>query len=102
MDHKRIVCAACMDHKRIVCAACKYKDILFISARHFDKLMHNQIAAMGLTEEVTNNKDLVIQGFIDNKGEFLNRKEAAIVAKRANQIRKKHGSKYDLFSEDLY
>ena len=90
-----------MDHQRIVCAACKYKDILFISARHFDKLMHEQIAVMGLTEEVTNNKDLVIQGFIDNTGQFLDRKKSAIIAKKANQIRKKHGSKYDLFSEDL-
>lgn len=43
------------------------------------------------------------QGFIDEKGAFLNRKEAAIVAKKTNQILHGEYSEVEiLYSEDLW
>lgn len=42
------------------------------------------------------------QGFLTNKGRFVDRKQAAIIALEAGQITKLSFSSTDLFSEDLY
>jgi hypothetical protein len=44
----------------------------------------------------------VIQGFITNKGRFVNRKEAFQIALAAGQINENAGVDRELFSEDLY
>lgn len=98
-------CKSCGDifhPKKIVCAACKYKDYLFLAPRHFDMVMHNQIKLMGVKSKEY--KGHVEQGFIDQKGNFLNRKEAFRVAAEAGQIIEKTGGKdsKELYSEDLY
>lgn len=41
------------------------------------------------------------QGFITTDGKFVDRKEALKIAIENNQIITKHGSEYELFSEDL-
>ena len=46
-------------------------------------------------------KHRVIQGFITDRGRFLNRKEALDVAKKAGQIVDKHRPYDQLLSEDL-
>lgn len=87
----------------IVAAACKYGDVIITGARHYDRVMHGQLKAFPKDHEVRMmNRGEVIQGFIDNQGTFLNREEALVVAKAANQIRFKHEPDYELFSEDLY
>lgn len=90
--------------RKIVCAACKYVNYLFLAPRHFDTTMHLQIGMMGMVGEVRMHKGLIEQGFIDNEGNFLDRKEAYIVAKAANQITRKENGYDDeeLYSEDLY
>ena len=44
----------------------------------------------------------VIQGFITNKGRFVDRKEAYKIAYAAGQIDSSNGADNELFSEDLY
>lgn len=97
-------------NKRIVCAANKYtfkmidgttKDLIICGVRHYDNLMHEQIKM--LDAKLWENKIKEIQGFLDNKGGFLTREEAWIVAEAENQIaRRCGGDGKKLFSENLY
>ena len=94
----------------IVCAAMRKGTIIVAGARHFDNVMRTCIIAMNLgTSEWE-------QGFIDQKGTFLTRKEAWKAAVKQNQIRRLTGweesygpinnaglsTKGLLFSENLY
>jgi len=63
--------------------------------------MHQQIKALDQTlwEKVTDE----VQGFVTNKGEFLTREEAWIIALAEGQIiRRCGGDGEKLFSENLY
>lgn len=99
-----------MNKRRIICAACCHKDhteVIILGVRHWDRLMQTMF------KHVVNSpfspilalqgKDF-IQGFIDDKGKFLDRKEAFKVATAAWQILKKPGPEGSdkLYSEDLY
>lgn len=91
--------------RRIVAAANRYEgDVIVVSARHHDLLMNEQLKRLkefGVIK-TTHTRD---QGFIDNRGVFLSREEALIVAEKAGQInehREKTDPEYMLFSEDLY
>lgn len=82
---------------RIVCAANKYKDgTVVCGARHFDMLMHNVLAKL----EIKPGKEE--QGFVDNKGQFLTREEARVIAFQNGQIEHVSIHPTRLFSEDLY
>ena len=88
---RRVVCAAIKDSSgRIICGA-----------RHYDSLMHGQL---NNSKEWT--KFEVEQGFVDQWQNYMNRKDAKIVAKAANQIIRTGGgyddSCEDLYSENLY
>lgn len=63
--------------QRIVCAACKLDEVIVCSARHFDPRMHAQCDMM--PDELRWAR--AEQGFINQFGEFLNRKEAMQVVK---------------------
>lgn len=85
--------------QRVVCAAIRHKvsGHIICSARHFDPLMHSQIAKGG---DYWRDAD---QGFIDQRGNFLSREEALAIAKEQNQIlRRCGGDEKKLFSENLY
>ena len=86
-----------MKPRRIVCAAIKGKDgTIICGARHFDVIMraHANANYRGYGVE---------QGFIDNFGEFLNRKDAYNIALSTNQILYPlPGREGTLFSENLY
>lgn len=85
--------------RRVVCAAIRYDDgTIIVGPRHFDVTMHDQILARGLRET---DMDLV-QGFIDQHGVFMNRKEAYTVAVNANQLIRTVFQPDTLFSENLY
>lgn len=99
-----------MEQQRIVCAAIECTEGLniqiILGVRHFDTHMYLTIntivdARVGFPYIGNSNS---IQGFIDNTGKFLDRKEAFKVAEAAGQIIKKTGleDSKELYSEDLY
>ena len=91
-----------MQAKRIVvCAANRWDDGLIIaSPRHFDMTMHNICARVFPDKKYA----LCDQGFIDQKGIWMDREEAFKVATEAGQLigRVKTDPEDILFSEDLY
>lgn len=89
-------------NQRVVAAAIKNADgDVIVGARHFDMLMHKQLAkTTGVWKEA---EHPIIQGFIDQFGEFLTREEAWVIAQRNNQIiRRVGGDDPKLYSENLY
>ena len=93
----------------IVCAAIRKRGNVICGARHFDQIMRCCLNATGETSVGWE------QGFVDQWGVFLDRKEAWSVADAAGQIRRATGLEHDyafrktnvcdeglLFSENLY
>lgn len=99
-----------MEHGvRVVCAANRNQfGEIVLGARHHDSLMNVNIKRLdGYNKHaafqcLTNHWE---QGFIDQFGRFMNRKEAMVVALKANQVNI-HSDKCpitdELFSENLY
>ena len=87
-----------IESTRIVCAALLSDKGLIVGPRHYDAVMQKQFHAFGCKEESE-----VVQGFIDQHGNFLDREEAYVVALRNGQIIKRcGGDEGKLFSENLY
>jgi hypothetical protein len=91
--------------RHVVCAACRFGNIIICGARHFDIVMQSQLYAMqGVYMPVFSS--MWNQGFIDQYGVFMDRKEAMQVAKKAGQeIDIELGCRGDsktLYSEGLY
>jgi hypothetical protein len=92
-------------NQRIVCAANIHPTtgVMLLGARHWDQYMHKQFDAIPLTFDATTD---FVQGFIDNKGNFLNRTVAWKIAEAEGQIiRRCGGDTTDggtLYSENLY
>jgi hypothetical protein len=96
----------------IVCAAVKMRNkvtgdiTLLIGARHWDNLMHAQRGFMS-SDWIEDRSDgpMTSQGFVDQFGNYLTRKEACAIAKSHNQVRFT-GPGFEaediLFSENLY
>lgn len=88
--------------RRVVCAACRSGELIIAGARHFDSVMHRQIAAIDPEKRPRHWE----QGFIDQFGVFMNRQEAMQVALAAGQPvdieRGCGGDKTTLYSEGLY
>jgi hypothetical protein len=87
--------------RRVVCAAIKKNQIIICGPRHFDPTMHDIIGEVFVhPSDAANAK----QGFVDQKGIFMDRKEAFKVATEAGQILEKTGGQnsQELYSEDLY
>lgn len=87
-------------HKRkIVCAAIKLGGIVLPCIRHWDVGCHilaDNVWGSSVQSLIKDGQEC--QGFIDNEGQFLDRKQAAILFN--SYSRKKVGKM--LFSEDLY
>jgi hypothetical protein len=87
--------------RSVVCAANKYGSFIFTGVRHFCPVMCFNMAhydIQGLRNEYGE-----VQGFIDQYGVFMDRREAAQVAAEAGQLDRYGHVKPDvLFSEDLY
>lgn len=97
------------ERKRVVvCAAVKFNDkagTLVCSARHFDKCMSDQIARLKQSRRLWNPKGAPEQGFIDQFGVFMGRKEAMLVARYSGQPIDFERNGHDdetLYSEGLY
>lgn len=82
----------------IVCAAIHKDGRIITGARHFDGLMRGQI----LASEGFDFWRSADQGFVDQFGQFLTRKEAWKIAKEMNQIKKDVSIEGTLYSENLY
>jgi len=82
----------------VVCAAIRVGDVIFCGARHCDSAMWGQAKAADIS--MKNGK----QGFIDQFGDFLDRKEAMEIVKKNGQPFniERNGGDINLFSEGLY
>lgn len=87
--------------QRVVAAACRSecKNIVLVSARHWDLAM-NKLAKYLADPETFFPIDE--QGFIDQYGNFLSRKEAYIIAEREGQIIRDCNEHGVLYSENIY
>jgi hypothetical protein len=82
----------------IVAAAIKYNNVIYTGTRH-------AFIIRNIREKFPNAKFYISgeqQGFVDDKGNFLSRAEAAQVAIKAGQITKLRWSDTDLFSEEMW
>lgn len=89
----------------VVCAANKYgRGQIILGVRHYDHHMRGTLAYSNSVIDKSRYNE--IQGFVDNKGEFLTRTEAWKVAVNAGQIIKRVGGDTadggTLYSENLY
>lgn len=91
------------DKRVVVCSACFLSECypMLVGPRHWDDVMRQQFGG----DQVDASPHWV-QGFIDQYGKFMDRREAFIVAEKAGQIIKRvGGDKVDggtLYSENLY
>jgi hypothetical protein len=87
--------------RSVVCAANKYGDLVFVGVRHFCPVTQFNMRAYDIPALRKEHGE--VQGFIDQFGVFMDRKEAAIVAKESGQLAR-YGDNIPeiLFSEDLY
>ena len=81
--------------RRVVCAANRVGDVIAIGMRHGCPLMRINMRALGIRLGSAE------QGFVDQLGTFLTRKEAMEMALDNGQLRNADGCAR-LFSEDLY
>jgi len=85
-----VVCAAIKDQTGKVWIGKRHNDVIWLMWRHGVRFIDGQC----------------VQGFVDDKGEFLDRKQAADLAYKCHQIAKPtielHPWDADLYSEDLY
>ena len=90
--------------QRIVCAANRYNgtETVICGARHWDNTMQEAVKHLNFDHD----KVEWIQGFIDQRGNFLTRTEAWTVAEKAGQILRRVGGDTarsgTLYSENLY
>ena len=91
----------------VVCAACINQDsgLIICGARHWDSVMSKVLKTLRAEGSTLRSYDFE-QGFIDQWGTFLTRKEAMVIAKAAGQDidieRGCGGSTTTLYSEGLY
>jgi hypothetical protein len=83
----------------VVCAANKFGDLIVPGARHFDGIMNALLDALGDSVESRGHD----QGFIDQYGFFINRKDALhIVLTNRQPLREGVPLLDELYSENLY
>lgn len=89
--------------RAIVCAAIRAEDgSLVLGIRHYSQDMFDQIEQRGDREKFYH-RGSTNQGFVDQYGIYLTRREAFVVAESANQINNYDACPdYTLYSEGLY
>lgn len=89
-----------MGKQRVVCAANRNSSGLIVcGARHWDEVMCSVVDALGISDLDWE------QGFIDQYGTFLTRRQAALIAVDNDQLKGQYKTipvDGDLFSEHLY
>lgn len=97
-------------NQKVIAAACKIvvdgNEVILCGVRHFDPVMNSQIKAIKESAiEIDGNKDPYNQGFVDQYGNFLTRKEAMDIVKQNGQPfdYERNGSQDDiLYSEGVW
>ena len=93
------------DRAYIVCAACKIGEIIFAGARHWDSVMLTQKRALTAAGNALGPGHPELQGFIDQFGNFYDRKEALALCIRDDRVvdyAGQGGCTDELYSEGLY
>ena len=85
--------------RRIAQAAYNYNGYIVTGTRHSCPIMEMQIMMMEEVLEEWCDGDKMIQGFTDQYGNFLTRKEAYLIAKAAGQIIREDTCPGTLYSE---
>ena len=83
--------------RQVVCAANKYGDIIVLGIRHFCPLMRKQLDAYCLKGSEPHK-----QGFVDQWGNFMTRKEALLVLQTNGRWIRDEDYQNQLYSENLY
>lgn len=86
------------DEPKVVAAAIKYRGVICSlprPARHNDIIY--ALARAGQETPIVGE-----QGFLDDSGEFLTRKQAMMIAVVAGQVKSGQEQKRELFSEDVW
>ena len=98
MSEKKIVAVSGWTKpQQVVCAAVRGHGVIVCGARHFDKVMRLVI------DKYVGSYRGWEQGFIDQKGQFLTRKEAFLLADKRGQIKQSPMAPDGvLISEDIY
>jgi hypothetical protein len=91
------------DTRRVVCAALMNSNgVIVCGPRHYDHRMHKTIEQMGGFKKFEGGEE-IIEGFVCQWGEFMDREEAHVIATRRGQIiRRCGGDEKRLYSENLY
>jgi hypothetical protein len=84
--------------RQIVAAANKYGDLIIMGVRHFCPLMCQTLDAHGLCGM----KEEHEQGFVDQYGLFITRKEAKIIAETNDQWLREPFCSEEAFSENFW
>lgn len=89
------------DRQRVVSAACRIGDSVICSPRHYDSICRATINLLpGHERKKWYGAE---QGFVDQFGIFLTRREAWVIALKQNQIIRDHDKCVgNLYSEHLY
>jgi len=89
--------------RRVACAANNYGGYIVTGVRHCCPVMRMQFDAIGYENlvEFAGGHDKIEQGFIDQYGFFLTRREAYVIAKEAGQILSRHEWGEELYSESI-
>lgn len=96
-----------IEGRYVVCAAIRSEDLVITGVRHYCPLMTaviQKIEESGFAKHKYNFRKAE-QGFVDQFGVFMDRKEALAVAREAGQLNtrtSKTAPEHLLFSEDLY
>lgn len=93
--------------RRVVCAACRStsggEEVIVAGARHFDSVMVSQVKFFD--DYIESQIEPWEQGFIDQFGVFMDRREAMAVAKASGQeinFKRNGSDPTELYSEGLY
>lgn len=91
------------EQRRVVCSAVLFEDnTVILGARHWDGHMRVQVQRLSLSAKRCMRKE-VSQGFVDQHGTYMDRKEALKVALAAGQRAYRcGGDEHQLYSENLY
>lgn len=83
--------------RQVVCAANKFDDVVLLGVRHFCPIMSDMCERIGLRGSMKHE-----QGFVDQWGNFMSRKEALHVLKTNGRFIRDEDYLDELFSENLY
>lgn len=98
--HLVYVSETCSVERHIVCAANMIDGLIICGARHHDEIMRAVYDKLGFgTDGLTKQEQ---QGFIDQYGQFVTRKEAAQILKKTKQKLRDPELTSFCFSENLY